>query len=304
MLLLRALNGTMATERVLIISPVRNEAAHIEAVVRAMAVQTRPPHEWIVVDDGSTDGTRELLEDAAPGIPFMRVVAAPEQPLAPGTDRLWHAAEARAFNYGLGLASDFTHVGKLDGDIELPKDYYERVLANLREHPLLGIAGGVLVEKSGNRWEMAGVSHLEHVRGALKLYSRDCFDAIGGVHELLGWDCIDEVLARMNGYRTESFKDIVARHHRPAGSAQGRLRGNLRLGRCMYIEGYPPVWIAARSVKVATSRPRILSGLAYLAGYTQAAAQRVPRFDADGYRKHLHRELRKRAIGKLLPAPG
>jgi poly-beta-1,6-N-acetyl-D-glucosamine synthase len=294
----------MANERVLIISAVRNEAAHIEAVVRAMSAQTRPPDQWIVVDDGSTDGTLELLEAAAPSIPFMRVLSAPQQQLAPGADRLWHAAEARAFNCGLGIASDFTHVGKLDGDIELPPDYYERVLGKLQDDPLLGIAGGVLVERSASGWEVAGAWHLQHVRGALKLYSRECFAAIGGVHEILGWDGIDEVLARMNGYRTESFPDIVARHHRPAGSAQGRLRGHLRLGRCMYIEGYPPLWIAARSVKVAMSSPRVVSGLAYLAGYTHAAVQGVPRFDADGYRRHLHSELRKRAIGKLLLAPG
>jgi len=291
----------MAAQRVLIVSAVRNEIRHIELVVRAMAAQTRPPDTWIVVDDGSTDGTRELLERAAAEIPFMRVIAAPQRPLPAGADRLLHAADARAFNHGLGFAPDFTHVGKLDGDIELPPDYYERVLAKLRYNPRLGIAGGVLVEPSAGSWKLRGTSHLQHVRGALKLYSNECFEAIGGVREILGWDGVDEVLARMHGFETRSFPDIVARHHRVAGSADGRLRGQHRLGRCMYVEGYPPLWIAARSVRVASTRPLGISGLAFMAGYVGAAARRVRRFDADGYRAHLRRELRARAAGKLNP---
>jgi poly-beta-1,6-N-acetyl-D-glucosamine synthase len=282
-------------ERVLIISPVLNEAAHIRAVIQAMAAQTRPPDEWVVVDDGSTDGTRLILAEAARDIPFLRVVSAPQMPLAAGADRLLHAAEARAFNYGLSQGSDFTYVGKLDGDIELPSDYYERLLEKFRADASLGIAGGILTERSLGTWKVAGASDLQHVRGAVKLYSRECFEAIGGVREMLGWDGIDEVLARMKGYRTRSFPEMVARHHRQVGSAQGRLRGHFRLGRCMYVEGYPAAWIAARSLKVGASRPHVVSGLAYFAGYVRAAAGRIPRFDADGYRHHLHRELRLRA---------
>ena len=202
-------------------------------------------------------------------------------------DRLLHASEARAFNHGLRLGSDFTHVGKLDGDIELPPDYYERMLEKFRQDQLLGIAGGVLVERSAGVWKVRGNSHEQHVRGALKHYTRDCFEAIGGVHEMLGWDGIDEVLARMRGYQTRSFQTSFARHYRPAGSAQGRIRGHFRLGLCMYIEGYPPLWISARAVKVAMSRPPVLSGLAYVAGYAHAALRRVPRFEADGYRQQL-----------------
>ena len=292
-------------ERVLIITPVFNEAAHIEAVVRAMAAQTRPPDEWIVVDDGSMDDTLEILTRASAALPLMSVVRAPPTVIPAGADRLLHASDARAFNHGLRLGSGFTHVGKLDGDIELPPDYYARLLASFRNDPQLGIAGGVLCERSMGSWKVRGDSDLNHVRGAIKLYSRECFEAVGGVREILGWDGVDEVLARMSGYRTRSFQDIVARHHRAAGSAQGRLRGNLRLGRCMYVEGYPPAWIVARSGKVAMSHPRVLSGLAYCAGYVGAAARGVTRFEADGYRQYLRHELRVRAtlmLKSVLPS--
>lgn len=289
----------MTEERLIIVSPVLNEARHIEAVVRGMRSQTRPPDEWIVVDDGSDDGTLDLLRRAAEDVPFMRVVAAPALPLAVGADRLRHAAEARAFNFGLSLASSFTHVGKLDGDIELPPDYYEHLLRRFRDDASLGLAGGVLVEPTSRGWELQGDSDLHHVRGALKLYTRECLETIGGVREMLGWDGVDEVLARMHGYRTRSFPDAVARHHRPVGTAQGRVRGSYRLGRSMFIEGYPLLWVMARSLVVGRSRPLALTGVAYLAGYVNAPTCGAFRFDVDGYRRHLRGELRSRAMQQL-----
>ncbi len=295
----------MVKERLLIVSPVFNESAHLERVIAAMAGQTRPPDEWIVVDDGSDDRTPALLREAVRDVPFLRVVGSAAGGPVAGGDRLLAASEARAFNRGLRLASPHTHVGKLDGDVELPSGYYENLLGRFREDPRLGIAGGVLTERSAGRWQVRGASDLRHVRGAVKLYTRECFQTVGGVREMLGWDAIDEVLARMNGYRTRSFEDLVARHHRAAGSAQGRLRGELRLGRSMYVEGYPPHWIAARAVTVATSmRPRGLSGLAFGVGYGAAALHHVPRFDGDGYRRQLRRELRARAgAAARLPLP-
>ena len=286
-------------ERMVIVSPMRNEAKHLEGVIRAMAAQTRPPDEWIVVEDNSADATREILHRGAQQLPYLRVISAPASPMPEGADRLSHAAAPRVFNYGLSLASSFTYVGKLDGDIELPPDYFERLLGEFRADPQLGIAGGVVVEQHGGEWRVHGASHLAHVRGALRLYSKECFEAVGGVREVLGWDGIDIVLAHKHGYRTRSITDLVARHHRPTGTAQGALKGHLRWGRCQYIQGYPAYWVLARAVKVAAAQPRVLSGFAYIAGYGQAAVKRVPRFDEDGYRVHLRGELRGRAAAKL-----
>jgi poly-beta-1,6-N-acetyl-D-glucosamine synthase len=286
-------------DRVVMVSPMRNEARHLETVIRAMAAQTRPPDEWIVVDDGSTDGTREILDRAAESLPFLRIVSAPPFPMPEGADRLSHAAAPRVFNHGLSLAGPSAYVGKLDGDVELPPDYFERLLAEFRSDSRLGIAGGVVVEQRAGEWRVHGASHLAHVRGALRLYRVECLNAVGGVREVLGWDGIDIVLAHKNGYRTKSFTDLVARHHRPTGTAQGALKGHLRWGRCQYIQGYPAYWVLARAVKVGAAEPRVLSGFAYAAGYVQAALKRVPRFDEDGYRAQLRDELRGRAAARL-----
>jgi glycosyltransferase involved in cell wall biosynthesis len=289
------------TDRLLIVSPVRNEAAHVETIVRSVADQERPPDLWIVVDDGSDDGTLERLEQLARDVPFMRVVSTPDDFTVASTgDRLAAAAAPRAFNFGLAAAGGpdgFTHIGKLDGDTELPPDYFQRLLAKFGENPKLGIAGGVRLERSGDEWRALPIPRT-HVPGALKLYSRECFNAIGGMLEILGWDAIDVTYARMRGYETASFPELETWHHRAWGTADGRLRGRVRYGHSSYVARQGALWVTLKSAKVATMRPRGVSGMAYLYGYFRAWARSAPRIEDPEFRRFVRRELRRR----LLPA--
>jgi poly-beta-1,6-N-acetyl-D-glucosamine synthase len=282
--------------RVLLITPARDEADHLERTIRAMAAQTRPPHLWLIVDDGSSDETPRILERLAPELPFLRVLQAPPQDSRPGEDRLTIAAEAQAFNAALATVdlADFTHIGKLDADIELPPDYFERLLGRFAAETRLGIAGGTLLEEGANGWRSTKVP-VYHVRGALKLYSRECFEVIGGIEERLGWDTIDETYARMHGYTTRSLPDLPARHHRPVATRGGSLRGRARLGQCAYVLRYRTWWVALRSFKVACWRPFGLSGIAFFYGYARAALRHEDRVEDEQYRRFVARELRHRA---------
>jgi poly-beta-1,6-N-acetyl-D-glucosamine synthase len=255
--------------RVLIVSPVRNEAAHIERVVRAIAAQQLQPARWIVVEDASTDGTLELLRSLSREVPFMEVLEA-------------------------GASSP--HAGARD------RHYLRLLLERFAADPRLGLAGGVLVEPMPDGEARRLVIPRHHVHGALKCYSRECFEAIGGVQERLAWDTIDETYARMRGFATLSFEDVVSVHHRRWGSADGVVRGRLRLGECAYITHYPPSWVALRSVKLACSPPHGLSGLAYLFGYIRAAARRSVRVEDSAYRQFTRRELRRRMMRRVIAA--
>lgn len=285
--------------RLLLITPARDEAPYLANTIRAVAAQTRAPDLWLVVDDGSVDDTPKILRSLANKVPFMRVVQAPPQESAPGADRLTLAAEARAFNAALAEIelSEFTHVGKLDADVELSPEYFERLLARFEAEPELGIGGGVLLERNGDEgdWRPTRVPE-HHVRGALKLYSRECFQAIGGIEERLGWDTIDETYARMRGYSTRSLPEVTARHHRPVATRGGTLRGRARHGQCAYILRYGFPWVFARSFKVATERPYVLSGLAFLYGYLRALLKAEPKVEDAGFKRFVRRELRSRIV--------
>ncbi len=286
--------------RVLIVSPVRNEARHIVRVARAVAAQELAPARWIAIDDSSTDETLERLLELEREIDLLSVLRAPRRDAdADARDRLARAVEVRNFNLALDRVdvSDFTHVMKLDGDIELPPDYLRVLLERFAADPELGLAGGVLEEPraDGSMRRIAIPDY--HVHGALKCYSRACFVAIGGMRECLGWDTIDETYARMKGFRTRSFTDLVSVHHRPLASADGALRGHARHGECAYISHYDPLWVTLRSTKVARRAPAGLSGAAFLYGYARAAVRRVERVPDPEYRRFTRRELRQRMLG-------
>jgi glycosyltransferase involved in cell wall biosynthesis len=280
----------------LLVTPARNEAAHLERTIRAVAAQTRLPDLWLIVDDGSSDATPQILERWAAELPCLRVVKAPPHDGNAGADRLALAAEARAFNWALDTVelSEFSHIGKLDADVELPPSYFELLLESFAREPGLGIAGGGLLERGRSGWHMTRVPAY-HVRGALKLYSRECFEAIGGIEERLGWDTIDETYARMNGFATRSLPDIDARHHRPVATRGGTLRGRARHGQCAYILRYGAWWVALRSFKVACSRPFGISGIAFFYGYARSAVRRDERVEDERFRRFVAQELRSRA---------
>ncbi len=282
---------TPTADSLLVVSPVYNEAHNLERTARSVAAQSRRPDRWLVVDDGSSDETLAVARRIEQELDFMTVVEGPRK-IEPGADNLGLAREAHAFNAGLELCGwrDYEFVGKLDGDVELPSDWFAELIGRFGAEPGLGLAAGRLAEPGRSGWRMIPIP-AHHVHGAVKLFRRDCLEAIGGVSEQLGWDTIDETYARMRGFATRSYPDLVARHHRPHGSADGLLRGRARHGECAWILHYGFLWVLLRSLKVARVRPRGLSGLAFLAGYVSAALRRVPRVDDPDFRRFVRAEL-------------
>jgi poly-beta-1,6-N-acetyl-D-glucosamine synthase len=291
--------------QLLIVSPVFEEAAHLERTARALAAQTRPPSRWIVVDDGSRDATATIARRLAAELDFMEVIDSGGRDLD-GVDKLAEAREARAFNRGLEHADwrRYELIGKLDGDVELPPQWFATLIERFAADPRLGLAGGRLVEADGDgHWRRLEIP-AHHVHGAVKLFRRECLEAIGGIPERLGWDTIDETYARMRGYDTISFDDLEGRHHRPYASADGRLRGRARHGECAWILHYDPLWVTMRSVKVGRSAPPVVSGAAFLYGYVRAAASGVPRVEDPEFRRFTRAELRGRMRATLSRSRG
>jgi glycosyltransferase involved in cell wall biosynthesis len=289
-------------ERLLLITPCRDEAEHLERTLASVAAQTRPPDLWLIIDDGSTDATPAILDRWAARLPYLEVLRSRRRaPRGDGSDGLAIAAEAVAFNEALGTVAlgEFSHVGKLDADIELAPDYFRCLIDRFAVESDLGIVGGCLLEDHGRGWRPAGGPD-HHVRGALKLYRRDCLEALGGgIQERLGWDTIDEVEARMRGYRTRSLPRPTARHLRPVATRGGILRGRARLGRAAFILRYSPWWVAAKSARMTLERPLVSGGLAYFWGYLRAAAgDRRNRVEDPEFARFVAAELRGRARGR------
>lgn len=287
--------------RVALITPVHNEARHLRDVAEGVERQTRPPDLWMIVDDNSTDGTSQIVDELRARLPYVRVVTPP--PGDPNVrDRLSACRPEIAFNCGLSSFDlrEYTHVGKLDGDIIMPPNYLGRILEGFREDPRLGVAGGVFTERdAGGEWKLLPTPP-EVISPNARLYSRECFESIGGMPLYLGADVTTTIRARMKGFATRTFPDLPYKHLRLLGTADGSMRGRYRHGRYQYIVSYPMWWILLRSFVVAVRfPPRGLGGIAFFSGYLAGMLGSTERVEDDEFRAFMRAELRTR-VRKVL----
>lgn len=284
-------------QSLVLITPAFNDAEMLRITGASMAAQVRPPEEWVIVDDGSTDGTADVARELAERLPFARAVLRERRQRADG---LAEASEVLAFYAGLAtVETAWDVVGKLDSDLEFPPDYLERLLAALAADPGLGIVGGHCYERHDGRLVLDPVPD-EHVRGATKLWTRACWEAIGGIERGLGWDTVDELRAWRAGFRTRSLPDLGLVHLRPMGQRGGMVRGMARVGVCAHASGCSSTFAVARSVKYAwIKRPIVLSGLGFAWGYARALVTRRPRLVTTHERRWLARRQHRRLLGPL-----
>src|SRR5688572_18429736 len=203
----------MSSVQYIIISPVRNEAPHLPATIHSVASQTVTPAQWIVVDDGSTDATPQILRDAALKYPWITLVTRSDRGARkPG------GGVVEAFYEGFARikGTDWDFLVKLDGDVSFAPDYFERCFGEFAADARLGIGGGlVCIAKDGQLEEESKLDPMFHVRGATKIYRRACWDKLGQLIAAPGWDTLDELKANMLGWTTRTFRDNQLVHHRP-----------------------------------------------------------------------------------------
>ncbi|MES2036910.1 MAG: glycosyltransferase family 2 protein [Pseudomonadota bacterium] len=281
-----------------IIAPVRDEAELIRLTLDSMVAQTVKPIEWIIVDDGSQDGTADIVREYAAKHPFIRLVQRPDR----GFRKVGGGVVA-AFKFGITQIEhqEYEYIAKLDGDMSFGPRYLECMFEQFALEPkLAAVSGKVYREEEGQKIEEIIID--EHVAGQFKLYRRTAFEEIGGFVEEVLWDGIDVHTARMKGWTTKSFlhPDAILMHHRLMGSSDKNVyRGRLRWGRGIWFMGYHPLYALASGIFRMREKPFVIGGLLIIAGYLGAAIKRAPRYENPEFREHLHRwQLGK--IKKLL----
>lgn len=270
-----------------VISPVRDEAEFLPRVIRSMESQTILPVEWVVVDDGSTDGTTEILLDAAKRNPWMNVVIKPdrgERSVGPGV------VEAFYYGYERMRTTNYQYIAKMDGDIEFKANYVETLLTYFDRDQWLGSASGKIFLPKGDRL-VEERTHDEMTVGAFNFYRRETFEAIGGFVREVMWDGIAYHRARMARWRTRSISNPTLNiiHKRLMGSShKGILHGRLRWGRGQYFMGTHPLYIIVVALYRMFERPFIFGGLSIFTGYIISAIKGLKRYEHPDFRESLH----------------
>lgn len=289
--------SSASTLRLALVTPARDEAQFIELTIKSVIAQTIRPIRWVIVSDGSTDGTDEIVAKYTADNPWILLVRMPER-------RERHfAAKVYAFNAGCAEIShlDYDVIGNLDADITFDEEYFEFLLRKFAVNPRLGVAGTPFQDESFH-YDYRIVS-TQHVSGACQLFRRECFEEIGGYipSRAGGVDLLAVTTARMKGWQTQAFLEKRCIHHRKMGSAKhGALHGAFYGGRVDYLLGCDPLWLCGRSIyRMVASRPIVLSGILCLAGYLWAIITREKMVAPTDLVRFRRREERSRLFGLL-----
>jgi glycosyltransferase involved in cell wall biosynthesis len=261
----RAMDGSDL--RYVLVTPARNEEQYIGLLLESMVAQTHPPVRWVIVSDGSTDRTDEIVAGYQQRCNWIQLVRMPEK-----RDRNF-AAKVACLNAGFNELADlrFDIVGSMDADISFEPDYFEFLMEKFARNPELGVAGTPFVEQ-GRHYDYR-FTNIEHVSGACQLFRKECFQSIGGYVPIKGggidWTAV--TTARMKGWKTRTFTEKACLHHRLMGTGSAtQLRGIYRQGQKDYYLGGHPLWQAFRSVYQMTRPPYVIGGTWLLAGYLSA----------------------------------
>jgi biofilm PGA synthesis N-glycosyltransferase PgaC len=278
-----------------VITPVRNEQDHLRATIESMVEQTVRPATWVIVNDGSTDETGRIAHEASSRHNWIRVVDREDRGFRKSGGGV---VETFSDGYRLIEKDQWDFVVKLDGDLSFESDFFSRALQRFSEDPRLGIGGGTIYWKKGDLWEQEAKDPAFHVRGATKIYRRECWRQIGHLYPVAGWDTLDEVKANMLGWRTYSFPDLKLLHHRPTGGAYGIWPEWVKNGRCNYASGYHPIFMLLKCVTRVFRRPYGIAALGLCVGFCSGYLKRIWRVDDPALIRYFRHQQMRRLLGR------
>ena len=277
-----------------VITPARNEVERIGKTIDSMVHQTLLPAVWVIVDDGSSDGTTALVQAAMERHSWIRLVRRPDR-----GGRKPGGGVVEAFYDGYRLVKDlrWDYLVKLDADVTFGNEYFKSCIGHFQMDPTLGIGGGTIcVIRAGKTKVESPGDPPFHVRGATKIYRRRCWQEIEPLVQAPGWDTIDEVKANMRGWATRTFAELPLIQLKGTGTADGVWRNWFKNGRGCYVTGYDPMFMLAKCLKRSLAQPPVLPGLALAAGFCSGYIEGLPRVPERQVIRYLRRQQRHRML--------
>ncbi|MDF4221347.1 glycosyltransferase family A protein [Maribacter sp. M208] len=249
-----------------IVIPIHNEEAFLKSTLDSILQQTLAPKKVVLVNDNSTDDTENIINYyCTTNSLFQKLNTTSSTQHMPGSKVI------NAFNKGLELLDDhYDVIVKLDADVILPSNYFKVICSHYQQNKNLGICGGFIYEQNNaGEWMLNHPMDKDHVRGAIKAYSKACFKAIGGLKNAMGWDTVDELLARFHGFSIYTEENLHVKHLRPTGKGYNARAKKLQ-GKAMYAMRYGFAITCIASLKMAMKNKSIKSFWNNMLGYTQA----------------------------------
>ncbi len=280
-----------------VVIPAHNEQQFLSFTLDSLLRQTLLPKRVIIVNDNSTDETENIIDSyTSEHSLFTKLNTTSDTLHMPGSKVV------NAFKKGLALLDeDYDFLVKLDADIVLPDPYFEKIALAFRANPNIGIAGGFAYEEDAKGiWKRNHPMNSDHVRGAFKAYSKRCFKDIGGLKSAMGWDTVDELLARYHGYEIHTDENLHAKHLRPVGNAYNK-KAKLLQGKAMYGMRYGYLITLIASLKMALKQRKKNAFFDNMEGYLEAERNNAAFLVSEAEGKYIRKLRWTNMRKKLLP---
>lgn len=254
-----------------IIIPAHNEESFLTQTLNSLVVQTLQPTKVIVVNDGSTDGTQTIINQFSATHTFITSVTSNSKSKhEPGSKII------NAFYKGFETLDDnFDVICKFDADLIFPQQYLERISEIFQSNPKIGMVGGFCTIEENGTWKVENLTNKDHVRGALKAYRKECFEQIGGLKNAMGWDTVDELLAKFNGWEVFTDETLHVKHLKPTGATYTKA-AKYKQGEAFYKMRYGWILTQIAASKLATKKRSFSFYLNCIRGYLKAKKNKVP----------------------------
>jgi glycosyltransferase involved in cell wall biosynthesis len=254
-----------------IVIPAHNEEAFITLTMQSLLSQTLLPKKIVIVNDNSTDKTAEIVLDYAKENPFITLVNKTSSAIhLPGSKVI------QAFHKGFEtLDENYDVIVKLDADLILPDNYFERISSIFEKDPKVGMAGGfAFIEKNGD-WILENLTDKDHIRGAFKAYRKELFLQMGNLKPAMGWDTVDELLAKFYGWKVVTDASLKVKHLKPTGANYNKT-ARYKQGEAFYTLGYGLLITTIASAKLALMKKKPLLFFDYIQGFLKAKKANTP----------------------------
>jgi glycosyltransferase involved in cell wall biosynthesis len=254
-----------------IVIPAHNEEDSIALTLESLVNQSLLPEKVVVVNDNSTDGTQHIIESYTAKYPWITLVNSHSSDAhLPGTKII------NAFYKGFETLDDnYDVICKYDADLIFPQHYLETLVIHFNNDSKLGMVAGLCYIEKNENWVLEDLTRKDHIRGALKTYRKDCFKDIGKLKPSMGWDTVDELLAKYYGWQIQTDETLKVKHLKPTGIGYSKASKYLQ-GEAMYKLRYGLVLSLISALKLAYKKRRMSLVLDYMAGYFKARKNEVP----------------------------
>jgi glycosyltransferase involved in cell wall biosynthesis len=274
----------------IIITPARDEGEYIEQTIISVINQTVQPSQWIIVNDGSSDCTGEIIDKYSRQYAWIKPIHRKNRGFRSAGGGV---IEAFYDGYRHIGNEDWQYIVKLDGDLQFEVDYFEKCFDKFQQNPKLGIGGGDIYNKIKGRL-VREKNPIFHVRGATKIYKKGCWDRLGGLIRAPGWDTLDEVKANQLGWETKTFTDLRVVQLKNTGSAYGNWANFVKNGRANYVSYYHPVFMMAKCVRRIFSKPFFVAAVGLFWGFLSGYLYKIDQIEDEQVKKYIRKEQFKK----------